>query len=290
MLLAVHIPDGILGPGWLVAGFVVAGILYWLGVRRIRDEEIPRIALLTAVFFIATTLHIPIGPTTSVHLLGNALVGVLLGWRAGLAIPVGLLLQAILLGHGGRYALGVNSCIMTLPALLAWALFHGLHRFSIMTGPLCRSLLVACASLVGILSLVFSVTLLATNLFVPVDDLDLTWANWLTFHPLTLTAAGLLTAGLVWAERFMENAPEFPLGLLIGELTVVVTVALNFVVLLWGGETYFPAPLLIMLVINLPLAVIEGVILGITIGFLMRVKPEMLKRNGSYVPQGGNLR
>src|SRR5262249_40153720 len=66
--------------------------------------------------------HVRIGPTT-VHLLLNGLVGVLLGRRAALAIPVGLFLQAALLGHGGFQTLGINSCIMVLPALLAWQLF-----------------------------------------------------------------------------------------------------------------------------------------------------------------------
>ena len=47
-----------------------------------------------------------------------------LGWRAGLAIPVGLFLQAVLLGHGGISTLGVNACVMTLPALAAGGLFR----------------------------------------------------------------------------------------------------------------------------------------------------------------------
>ena len=54
-------------------------------------------------------------------------------------------------------------------------------------------------------------------------DLDLTAANALTFHPLTLVGVLSDRACLAWAERLMENAPEFPLGLLIGELTVLAT-------------------------------------------------------------------
>jgi cobalt/nickel transport system permease protein len=34
-----------------------------------------------------------------------------------------LFLQAALIGHGGFQTLGINSCIMVLPALLAWQLF-----------------------------------------------------------------------------------------------------------------------------------------------------------------------
>src|SRR5438876_21806 len=99
-MFAVHISDNILQAPCILAGFLLAGLLAVLGAWRIRDDEIPRVAILTSAFFVASLVHVRVGPT-SVHLLLNGLVGVLLGWRAALAIPVGLLLQAILFGHGG---------------------------------------------------------------------------------------------------------------------------------------------------------------------------------------------
>jgi cobalt/nickel transport system permease protein len=121
-LWAVHIADGILTWPWWSGGFALAAVLALLGSRRIRDEEIPQIAVLTAAFFVASSIHVRIFGT-SVHLLLNGLVGVILGRRAALAIPVGLFLQAALLLHGGILTLGVNSCVMVLPALLAWQMF-----------------------------------------------------------------------------------------------------------------------------------------------------------------------
>jgi cobalt/nickel transport system permease protein len=181
MLFAVHISDGVLKPSWLVAGFVGAGLLYWFGARRIRDVEIPRIALLTAVFFVVSTIHVKLGSSTSVHLLGNALVGVILGGRAGLAIFVGLLLQAILPpNHGGLQALGVNCCVIALPALGAWLAFRGLHRLRWTAHPWGRTLLVALAVLLSILSVMYGCTLLFTNLGVRVEDLDPSAANALS--------------------------------------------------------------------------------------------------------------
>ena len=58
MLFAVHISDGVLKPAWLAAGFAGAGSALRFGARRIRDDEIPRIALLTAVFFMVATIHV----------------------------------------------------------------------------------------------------------------------------------------------------------------------------------------------------------------------------------------
>src|SRR5215470_13163727 len=106
--LAVHISDGVLAVPWLGGGFALAALLVVIGALYVRDEEIPRIALLTAAFFVASLLHIRVGPT-SVHLLLNGLVGAVLGRRAPLAILVGLFLQVALIGHGGFLTLGVNT-------------------------------------------------------------------------------------------------------------------------------------------------------------------------------------
>ena len=92
----------------------------------VRDEEIPRIALMTAAFFVASLIHVPIGPT-SVHLLLNGLLGVIVGRRAPLAVLLGLTLQAVLFGHGGFTTIGVNTCVMALPALGAAWLFGTLR-------------------------------------------------------------------------------------------------------------------------------------------------------------------
>src|SRR5262249_61644638 len=97
-LWAVHISDGFLSPEWLAGGLVIAGLLALLGAWRLREEEIPRIALLTAAFFVASSIHVRV-PPTSAHLLLNGLVGVILGRRAALAIVGGVTMQAGLLRH-----------------------------------------------------------------------------------------------------------------------------------------------------------------------------------------------
>src|SRR5438445_8367774 len=153
---AVHIPDGnVLTPSWLIAGYVVAGILVWVASWRIQDEEIPQVALLTAAFFVASLMHVPVpGLPSSAHLLLNGLLGVVLGRRAALAIAMGLLLQAVLLQHGGLTTLGVNCCVMALPALLAWQMFVVLQRLPGWNKPAPRAALVVTAVLAWSLSLV----------------------------------------------------------------------------------------------------------------------------------------
>src|SRR5262245_31425024 len=122
VLFAVHISDGVLTPYWLAGGFLLAILLLIPSVLNVRDDEIPRIGMLSAAAFVGSQIHIPLG-VSSVHLLLNGLIGVILGRRAVLAITVGLVLQSFLFNHGGRWSLGVNICVLSLPALLAGLTF-----------------------------------------------------------------------------------------------------------------------------------------------------------------------
>ncbi len=275
MLPAVHLSNGALRLPWDVAGFAAAGVLLAVGAWRVREDEVARIALLTAASFISSSIHIPLGPT-SVHLLLNGLVGVLLGRRAGLAIFVGLLLQALLLNHGGYLELGANTCIITAPALLAWALYRSLHGVRWLRHPLGRTLLVGTAVVGWWLCTVGTGSLLWFHAAgMPLHEMGEP-ALHVVLHPATLAVALALAGGAAWVERRLENAPEFPQGLLVGELAVLATVLLLCVVLRLGGADFGETPPLVLAVLYLPLAAIEGVIVGFTVGFLARVKPELL--------------
>jgi len=287
-LWAVHINDGVLTWPWLLGGFALSGLLMLAALPGLRtEEELPRIALLTAAFFVAALLHVKVGGVTSVHLLFNGLVGVVLGRRSALAIPVGLVLQKALLDHGGVVTLGVNTCVMTLPALLVGGLCGELHRGGWLRLGWLRALLVALAAAVWLLSLVFSVALLCTNPLTSLvrpnvdigfhlDLLNIGPALRWTFHPLTLAVCGFLAVLAAWLERRIGQEPEFALGLLLGVLSVLATAALNAAVLLLGGVNDFHTVAVFVFLAHLPLAPLEGVVLGFVVRFLSQVKPELL--------------
>jgi cobalt/nickel transport system permease protein len=131
-LFAVHLSDGALSEVWCAAGFAGGAALLLLAVWRLREEEVPRIGVLTAAFFVASSVHIRLALLpTSVHLILNGLVGVVLGRRAPLAVAVGLVLQYLLLSHGGLTTLGINTCIVGLPALAAGLLYPVLRRLRV---------------------------------------------------------------------------------------------------------------------------------------------------------------
>lgn len=126
-----HIPDGILPAQVCAAGYAVTGLSTWYSLRRINQKsdptaEIPKASLLTAAFFVASSIYIPV-PPASVHLILNGLLGVILGYFAFPAILIGLFFQALVLGHGGLTTLGINAAMMGIPALLAYHLFQLRH-------------------------------------------------------------------------------------------------------------------------------------------------------------------
>ncbi len=125
----VHIVDGVLSLPVLAAGTALAAGGVALGLRRVEAEAVPRIALLSAAFFVASLVHIPVGPA-SAHLLLTGLIGLVLGWAAFPALLVGLILQAAFFGFGGLTVLGVNTLNMAVPAVLCGALFGALVRRS----------------------------------------------------------------------------------------------------------------------------------------------------------------
>ncbi|MCS6851150.1 MAG: energy-coupling factor ABC transporter permease [Gemmataceae bacterium] len=298
-LWGVHIADGVLTTPWYVGGFLLAGVLLLVGCWRLGDEEVSWVALLTAAFFVASQIHVRVGPT-SVHLLLNGLLGVVLGRRALLAIPVGLFLQMALFQHGGLYSLGVNAAVQAIPALIGWRLFRALHRAAWYRHRWGRIVLVTASGWLWLACLVYSLALLWQQ-------------HWARLSPFFHAAAliGPLLAALALAawEHRLEASPEFPLGLLVGVVVVLATITLHSWVLLANGETlqtddelvrlaeYLRLPVgpattndaatawqtlaLLVLIAHIPLAAVEGVILGFTVSFLARVRPELLGGSGA---------
>jgi cobalt/nickel transport system permease protein len=117
-----HISEGVLSPGILVAGAALTTAGVAVGLKRLDIEEIPSTGILSAGFFVASLVHVPVGPA-SLHLILNGLLGVILGWKAFPAILVGLALQALLFQFGGPTTLGVNTLNMALPAVICYHLF-----------------------------------------------------------------------------------------------------------------------------------------------------------------------
>jgi cobalt/nickel transport system permease protein len=157
-LIAVHISDGVLSNFWHGIGFVAAIVLIFAGSWRLQDREIASLALLTTIFFLASSLRVPLGPS-SVHLLLNGLLGILIGMRSSIAIAIGLVLQCLLAGHGGVTTLGINICAITIPAYLGCYFYYIGLRVSSYFPKATKFILVFSAILFWGFSVVFGIEL-----------------------------------------------------------------------------------------------------------------------------------
>lgn len=151
-----HISEGVLSVPILAAGAVLATGGTYVGLRKLDNERLVTVAILSAAFFVGSLVRVPVGPS-SAHLILNGLLGAILGWASFPAILVGLLLQAVLFQYGGLTALGVNAFDMAAPAVLC----------SFLCGPLLRRTgraRVLGAFLCGSLSVLLAALLTATAL------------------------------------------------------------------------------------------------------------------------------
>lgn len=196
-----HISDGVLSLPVLVAGFAGTAGATALTLKRVGDDDVPRMAVMTAAFFVASLIHVPVGPV-SAHLILNGLAGVILGAAAFPAILIGLTLQAMLFQHGGLTTLGVNACVMGLPALAVGIPFGRLRRS---LGPRALAIFAGAAGAAAI----------------------------------ALSGLGVAGALATTDERFVPTAK-------------------------------------LVLIAHVPVMIIESIVTGTAVAFLLRVKPELI--------------
>ena len=143
-----HISEGVLSPAVLGGGAALAVVGTAIGLKKLDYEAIPRVAILSAAFFVASLIHVPVGPV-GLHLVLNGLMGLLLGWLAVPAILIALFFQALLFQFGGLTVLGVNTVTMAAPAVLCFYAFRGMLRRG---GRLAMAAAFACGAVAILLS------------------------------------------------------------------------------------------------------------------------------------------
>ncbi|MCS7282215.1 MAG: energy-coupling factor ABC transporter permease [Anaerolineae bacterium] len=127
---AMHIPDGFLSLGVLLACWVLTLIGIGIALARTRktlgERQVPVMGVLAAFIFAAQMLNFTIAGGTSGHFLGAALAAILLGpWAAMLTMTTVVAIQALLFQDGGLLALGANVLNM---AILGPVVAYGFYR------------------------------------------------------------------------------------------------------------------------------------------------------------------
>jgi len=128
----VHIPDGLLSPPVIAATYLgfIAVLAYSLrNLKEFPEEKIPLLGLFAAGIFAAQMVNFPIIGGVSGHLLGGALVAVILGPHAAfIVMTTVLLIQTFFFGDGGITALGAN--ILNMGAVGAYLGYYIYQKIS----------------------------------------------------------------------------------------------------------------------------------------------------------------
>lgn len=189
-----HIVDGALSNPVVIAGAVAAVGGIAMGLRSLPLERIPAAGVLSASFFVASLIHVPIGPS-SVHLILNGLAGLMLGWAAFPALFVGLLLQAVFFGFGGLTVLGVNAVNIALPAVLVGLAFRPLvARGSPLHGAIW-------GGIGGALAIALTTLAVAISLMLSGDEFILAAKLVFFSHIPVMVIEGLLSAAAIFLAR-----------------------------------------------------------------------------------------
>jgi cobalt/nickel transport system permease protein len=196
-----HISEGILSAPVLITGAGLTATAVGYSLKKMEHKEVPKIAILSSVFFVASLIHVPIGPS-SVHLILNGIIGILLGWAAFPAILVALALQGVLFQFGGITTLGINTFNMALPAIICFYLFNR-------------------------------------------------------------------------GVRSENNFIALILAFVCGFLAVLLSGTMVAAALVFTGEPFIQVAKLV-LIAHLPVMILEGVLTAFCIGFLRKVRPEIL--------------
>jgi len=119
MVVAMHMSDGLVNAPTSLAFGLFAVLVLAVAVSRARadldDRTAPMAGLVTAFVFAVQMINFPILPGASGHLLGGALVAILVGpWVGTLCIAIVLLVQGVLFADGGLTALGMNITNMAI--------------------------------------------------------------------------------------------------------------------------------------------------------------------------------
>lgn len=199
-----HLAEGVISsPAILGGGLAVACTGVAIGLKQLDETRAMRAAVMSSSFFVASLIHIPVFGV-SVHLQLTGLLGIVLGWAAFPAVFLALILQAVLFGFGGLTTLGLNTCIMALPAVLVHHAFQ-LSRIN----QNARAMPALCGAL-GALAVVLAALVLAGILATGGEAFQVVAVSVLVAQLPVVALEGLVTAA---AARFLQKvSPELLAG------------------------------------------------------------------------------
>jgi cobalt/nickel transport system permease protein len=189
-----HISEGVLSAPVLISGGVLALAGTAVGLKKIDYEHIAQVGVLSSAFFVASLVHVNVGPS-SVHLILNGLVGLILGWTAFPAILVALILQAVFFQFGGITTLGVNTVVMAFPAVVCYYAFSAVRHKN-------NTIAMAAAFLCGFTAVFLSALIMGVSLvFTEENFWEVSWLIVIAHLPLMIIEGIITLFSLMFLKK-----------------------------------------------------------------------------------------
>ena len=193
-----HISEGYLSGPVLISGAALTAAGTAVGLKKLDYDRIAQAGILASAFFVASLVHVPVGPSNA-HLVLNGIIGLLLGWGAFPVVLAALVLQGLFFQFGGITSLGVNTVIMAAPAVTA---HYACRRWIGRTGPLGNAAAFAC----GAGAVALSAVVMAAALFFTDEGFLAIAGAAIIAHLPVMIIEGIITAGCI---RFLAQVkPE----------------------------------------------------------------------------------
>ncbi len=210
-----HAPDGFLEPPVAIVTAVISllilGRALRLSSRELGDRMVPFAGIAAAFVFAAQMVNFPIASGTSGHLIGGALVAVLLGpWAATLVVAIVVGVQALVFADGGVTALGYNTLNMAIVTTFGgWALFVLFRRvFPATTSGVVAATALASAGSVVLSAATFSLEwLFGASVPVPFDTV---FAAMVGTHAIIGVGEAFISATVV--SSVLASRPDLVVG------------------------------------------------------------------------------
>ncbi len=257
-----HIPDGFLSNRLALALDAISGATVFVATRRVTLENsgrmIPIMGVMAAFIFAAQMLNFPVLGGTSGHLVGGALLGVLLGpMTAFLTMATVIVAQAVFMQDGGIVALGAN--LFNIGAMTS---FSGYALYRVVAGNAADGRRISVAAFVaGWGSLMLSALCCAVELALAgAIPLKTGLAAMAGYHAIIGIAEGALTAAiLAFLWRVRPDLTRLSQDRRLGPADWaggLILVAIPVLILVLAGSSSLPDP--IQGLLRAPEAVIQA--------------------------------
>jgi cobalt/nickel transport system permease protein len=242
----IHVPDGVL-PLWIVlVGWGLAAVLVGLAVRSLQGDSsrrVPLLGVMAAVMLVGMSTEIvPIAYHINLSVLAGIVLGPAYGILAALIVNVFL----ALFGHGGITVVGLNTVVVGAETALGYLLFRLLGRA--IRSPGLR------AGIVTGVTLFMSTWILVAVVWL--SGLDAASAREVgAVDPATLAFGDPFGGGLVTNRIVAPEPTEGGVG--------SVGIGLGRMLIVWFGLGFVGW-------------VLEGLVTGAVVGFVARVRPDLV--------------